>query len=78
MEYQRVERELEHMMALFLAWSYIESKRSCVNAEKALADGQAKVQQILDNIAQNKEHAKQLNAEVEEMTRAVRSVSVVL
>ncbi|KAF2889427.1 hypothetical protein ILUMI_16746, partial [Ignelater luminosus] len=73
LEYQRVERELEHMMGLFQAWLYIESKRNCVTAEKALADGQAKVQQIVDNIAQNKKQANQLEAEVEEMTTALQS-----
>uniref|UniRef100_A0A1Y1M3E5 Structural maintenance of chromosomes protein n=1 Tax=Photinus pyralis TaxID=7054 RepID=A0A1Y1M3E5_PHOPY len=73
LEFQRVERELEHMLGLYQAWQYIASKRNCARAEEALKAGQAHVQQIHDNITDNNQKIKNIESKVEEMTAAIQS-----
>ncbi|KAK5648752.1 hypothetical protein RI129_003644 [Pyrocoelia pectoralis] len=73
LEFQRVERELEHMLGLYQAWQYMASKRKCLLAAEALQKGQADVQQIHDNIAKNQEEIKETEVQVEEMTRALHN-----
>ncbi|KAF5292378.1 hypothetical protein FQA39_LY03412 [Lamprigera yunnana] len=73
LEYQRVERELEHMFGLFHAWQFLASKKSYLQAEEALKEGKANVQALHDKIRSNKENANKIEQEVQEMTRQLQS-----
>lgn len=63
------------MMTLFQAWQYIASQKNCQIAEKALKQGQSKVQNIEDTIQENNNKIGEIDAEVEAMTQAIQSVN---
>ncbi|KAF5270320.1 hypothetical protein FQR65_LT05508 [Abscondita terminalis] len=75
LEYQRIDREVAHMIGVHNAWQLEKSKRHCVDAERALEEGQAKIQELHDNIKKNKLEAKEIDKEVEEMTRQLQSAT---
>ncbi|XP_076267905.1 structural maintenance of chromosomes 2 [Rhynchophorus ferrugineus] len=68
LEFQRTERELEHLMGLYRVWQYFEAKRSLQKAEKALQDGQCKIKLKGEKIEQNKEVIQSLEGEIESIT----------
>lgn len=74
LKYQRIERELEHLMGMFQAWQYFEAKRNFVKAEKALENGQKTITEFSDKIGQNKEAVNQLNREIETLSHNNKSV----
>lgn len=75
MEFQLLERELQHLTKIFQAWQYVTSQRHTKNAESALEQGEAELQEMKDNIVKNQEQATQLDAEMAEMIKAADAVS---
>lgn len=75
MEFQTLERELQHHTKIFQAWQYISSQRYTKIAESALEQGEAELQEMKDNIGKNQEQATQLDAEMAEMIKAADAVS---
>ncbi|XP_030762291.1 structural maintenance of chromosomes protein 2 [Sitophilus oryzae] len=68
LEFQRTERELEHLMGLYQVWQYFEAKRNLMKAEKALEDGENKVRSMEGQIEQNRVTIQELEGEIENIT----------
>ncbi|KAL1506874.1 hypothetical protein ABEB36_006156 [Hypothenemus hampei] len=67
LEYQRIDRELQHLMGIFLAWQYFEAKRNLTEAEQALANGELKINSFKDEIQQNIRTTEQLDKDIQEI-----------
>lgn len=75
MEFQMLERELQHLTKLFQAWQYIASQKHTKNAESALEQREAELEEMKGHIGKNQEQATQLDAEMAEMIKAADAVS---
>lgn len=75
MEFQRLERELEHMINLFQAWQYYATQKATVNAKNAFEQGQSKINKIQDKIANHKETIQEIDNEIEQIALQSKSVS---
>ncbi|XP_060524474.1 structural maintenance of chromosomes protein 2 [Cylas formicarius] len=75
LEYQRTERELEHMMGLYQVWQYFEVKRKLLNAQKALEGSENEEIVLKEEINKNLEVVKSLDFEIEEITKSNESES---
>ncbi|ERL92400.1 hypothetical protein D910_09714 [Dendroctonus ponderosae] len=73
LKYQRIERELEHLVGIYQAWQYFEAKRNFVKAEQALENGQKTITEFGEKIDQNKEAVDQLMKEIETITHNNKS-----
>lgn len=65
-EFQRVERELENLSAMFMAFQFIQAKRIMQDSLEALERKTGEVQEIEDKIAKNKERANEIDGEIAE------------
>ncbi|KAJ8984301.1 hypothetical protein NQ317_012271 [Molorchus minor] len=77
LEYQRVDRELEHMLGLYQVWLYFQSKQGVTHAVKELEDGKNKIQSIEEDIQNNIQTMQQLEEEVTEIASKAESDSSV-
>lgn len=77
MEYQRVNRELEHMLGLYEVWLFIQSKQAVTNAGKELESGQERIKNMEMGIENNNQLIQQLDHEMKELANNSESVSYV-
>lgn len=62
------------MLNLFEAWQYCALQKATVNAKSVLEEGQIKIQNIKNKIANHKETIKEIDQEVEQITQQSKSV----
>ncbi|XP_025830258.1 structural maintenance of chromosomes protein 2 [Agrilus planipennis] len=72
LEYQRIERELEHMNALYLGFQYFATQRASINSQQALEKEQSKLHKMQDEIKNNVAIVKDLEKEIEDMTKLLK------
>lgn len=74
MEFQRLEREIEHMMGLYNAWQFHHTQRSTLKAAENLEKMNCKVQEIQDTIEANKQTSEQIEKEIEVLVKKNQEV----
>lgn len=67
MEFKRVERELQHMEAKFMAWQYIQAGKMVARAAEQLQEKELEIQEITDKIEHNRKKAEAVDKEIEEI-----------
>ncbi|XP_066148443.1 structural maintenance of chromosomes protein 2 [Euwallacea fornicatus] len=62
--YQRIERELEHLMGIYQVWQYFEAKSNLDKAEEELKQEQQKIEGLNEKILANTEDVTRLDEEI--------------
>lgn len=75
MEYQRLERELEDMCALYQAYMFFATKRMTSKAAEELAKSEEKIKEIKANITRNKKLGEKIDEEIATLTKNAEAVS---
>lgn len=74
LEYQQLDRELERMLGLFQCWHFCQAQLIVKNTCKNLELSNQKMQSFQDAIQENIQRSKNLEKEIEEMTKNAQLV----
>lgn len=75
LEFQRIERELLHMLGIYQAWQYFVSQTSVLQANAALVNEMEQIKEIQHAIVDNENMIKRLDEEVYDFTnKSAKSV----
>ena len=69
MEYQRVDRELQHCQKIYTAWKYVNALEQSKNADKNVEKINARVKDMEESIRNGENEAKNIEDKVEELNR---------
>lgn len=73
-EFQRIERELEHSRRIYLAWKYVTALRSSEEAEENVKIVQDKIDSKLDEITAGEEEIKNIEQKYDELLKKKQAV----
>lgn len=73
-EFQRIERELEHSRRIYLAWKYVTALRSSEEAEENVKIVQDKINSKLDEITAGEEEIKNIEQKYDELLKKKQAV----
>ncbi|XP_068966367.1 structural maintenance of chromosomes protein 2 [Bombus flavifrons] len=68
-EFQRIERELDHCKRIYLAWRYVTALRECQNAEENVQNVKNKIEDKKKSISAGDEELKNIEKELDEMVK---------
>lgn len=68
-EFQRIERELEHSKRIHLAWKYVTALNSSQKTDKDVKIVQNKIDSKLENIASGEEEIKNIEMKYSELQK---------
>lgn len=66
-EFQGIERELEHSKRIYLAWKYVAAFNNSQKTEEDVKIGQNKIDSKLENIAAGEEEIKNIETKYAEL-----------
>lgn len=73
-EFQRIERELEHSKRIYLAWKYINALSNSQEAEENVKIIQNKIDSKLETVAAGQEEIKSIEEEYAELLQKKEAV----
>lgn len=73
-EFQRIERELEHCKRIYYAWKYVLALRNSKEAEKNVKIVQDQINSKLEMIASGQEEIKSIEKKYAELLRIKEAV----
>lgn len=68
-EFQRIERELEHCKRIYLAWKYVAALNSSQKIEEDVKNVQSKIDSKLESIAAGENEIKDIEEKYAELCR---------
>lgn len=74
MEFQRIERELEHSKRIYLAWKYVTVLNASKKTEEDVKVVQDKIDSKLETIAAGEEEIKDIEAKCTELQKKKEAV----
>ncbi|RZF41522.1 hypothetical protein LSTR_LSTR000236 [Laodelphax striatellus] len=69
LELQKVQRELEHLKKIYIAWQYLSCEEISLKAEDELINTKRSIQQKKERIASSKDEIKEIDAKIAELQR---------
>lgn len=75
MEYQRVDRQLQHCQKIYTAWKYVNAKEQSRNADKNVEEIKEKVRGMEQSITDATSEAEKIDEKVEEIKKKKEAVS---
>lgn len=75
-EFQRIERELDHCKRIYLAWRYVTALSECQNAEENVQNVKNKIEDKKKNISAGDEELKNIEKELDEMAKKRDAVCI--
>lgn len=73
-EFQRIEREVEHYKRIDIAWKYVLASRVTKTAKNNLQSVEDEIQNKTQTISMNEEKIKSIEQELIQMSKKVRRV----
>jgi len=73
-EFQGIERELEHSKRIYLAWKYVTAFSNSQKTEENVKNVQNKIDSNLENIAAGEEEIKNIEAKCTELMKKKEAV----
>merc|ERR1719403_161627 len=70
LEFQKIQRELEHLTKLYLAWKYVCAEEASVKSKEELEKVKQAIKDIATAIKDGEEETKRLDQEIKEIERA--------
>merc|ERR1719403_773823 len=70
LEFQKIQRELEHLTKLYLAWKYVCAEEASVKSKDELEKVKQAIKDIATAIKDGEEETKRLDQEIKEIERA--------
>lgn len=74
MEFQRIERELEHSKRIYLAWNYVTVLNASEKTEENVKHVQNKIDSKLESIAVGEEEIKDIEEKYAELEKKKMAV----
>jgi len=70
LEFQKIQRELEHLTKLYLAWKFVCAEESAVKTKDDLQNVKKKLEEIQEFIKQGEEEMAEIDVAIRELERA--------
>lgn len=71
LEYQKVQREVDHLSRIFIAWKFQSAQKSSKDLQKSLDDAATTIRKREQNISEGEQEIKRLSSEIERITNKI-------